>query len=242
MFKDTPQDFSKNDPFGNAINEFEKNKIPKIIRVSSDLCDDDELPIKYLFRTHEEMPPVEKKALELCEGKILDAGAGAGAHLKILKGRGFSVFALDVSPGAIKHLQKHNIPCALSPIQNFETKERYDTLLLMMNGIGISEKLEALKSFLAKCKSLLTENGQILLDSTDIKYLYEDEDDSIWIDLNSSYYGEFQFQMHFNGESGPFFNWLYVDFETLKTHARMAGLSCEKIFEDGDHYLAKLKP
>tara|TARA_B100000767_G_C19715135_1_gene514595 strand:+ start:317 stop:1045 length:729 start_codon:yes stop_codon:yes gene_type:complete len=242
MFKDTPQDFSKNDPFGNAINEFEKNKIPKIIRVSSDLCDDDELPIKYLFRTHEEMPPVEKKALELCEGKILDAGAGAGAHLKILKDRGFSVFALDVSPGAIKHLQKHNIPCALSPIQNFETKERYDTLLLMMNGIGISEKLEALKSFLAKCKSLLTENGQILLDSTDIKYLYEDEDDSIWIDLNSSYYGEFQFQMHFNGESGPFFNWLYVDFETLKTHARMAGLSCEKIFEDGDHYLAKLKP
>lgn len=242
MFKDTPQDFSKNDPFGNAIDEFEKNKIPKIIRVSSDLCDDDELPIKYLFRTHEEMPPVEKKALELCEGKILDAGAGAGAHLKILKGRGFSVFALDVSPGAIKHLQKHNIPCALSPIQNFETKERYDTVLLMMNGIGISEKLEALKSFLAKCKSLLTENGQILLDSTDIKYLYEDEDDSIWIDLNSSYYGEFQFQMHFNGESGPFFNWLYVDFETLKTHAKLAGLSCEKIFEDGDHYLAKLKP
>lgn len=242
MFKDTPQDFSKNDPFGNAIHDFEKNKIPKIIRVSSDLCDDDELPIKYLFRTHDEMPPVEKKALELCEGKILDAGAGAGAHLKILKDRGFSVFALDVSPGAIKHLKKHNIPCALSPIQNFETKERYDTVLLMMNGIGISEKLEALKSFLAKCKSLLTENGQILLDSTDIKYLYEDEDDSIWIDLNSSYYGEFQFQMHFNGESGPFFNWLYVDFETLKTHAKLAGLSCEKIFEDGDHYLAKLKP
>jgi hypothetical protein len=111
----------------------------------------------------------------------------------------------------------------------------------MMNGIGISEKLEALKPFLAKCKSLLTKHGQILLDSTDIKYLYEDEGDSVWIDLNSSYYGEFQFQMHFNGESGPFFNWLYVDFETLKTHARMAGLSCEKVFEDGNHYLAKLK-
>ncbi len=74
----------------------------------------------------------------------------------------------------------------------------------MMNGIGISEKLEALKPFLAKCKSLLSENGQILLDSTDIKYLYEDEDDSVWIDLNSSYYGEFQFQMHYKEESGPF--------------------------------------
>ena len=235
------QDFSKNDPFGNAIIDFEKNRTPKIIRVSSDLCDDDELPIEYLFRTFDGMPAVEKKALELCKGNILDAGAGAGAHLKILREKGFSIFALDVSPGAIAHLKRNNIPCALSPIQNFETSERYDTILLMMNGIGISEKLEALKPFLAKCKSLLTKYGQILLDSTDIKYLYEDEDDSVWIDLNSSYYGEFQFQMHFNGESGPFFNWLYVDFETLKTHARMAGLSCEKVFEDGNHYLAKLK-
>ena len=111
----------------------------------------------------------------------------------------------------------------------------------MMNGIGISEKLDALKPFLAKCKSLLKENGQILLDSTDIKYLYEDEDDSVWIDLNSSYYGEFQFQMHYKEESGPFFNWLYVDFETLKSHARAVGLNCNKVFEDGDHYLAKLQ-
>ena len=94
---------------------------------------------------------------------------------------------------------------------------------------------------MAKCKSLLTENGQILLDSTDIKYLYEDEDDSVWIDLNSSYYGEFQFQMHYKEESGPFFNWLYVDFETLKSHARAVGLNCNKVFEDGDHYLAKLQ-
>ncbi|MAA57698.1 MAG: SAM-dependent methyltransferase, partial [Cryomorphaceae bacterium] len=90
------QDFSKNDPFGNAIIDFEKNRTPKIIRVSSDLCDDDELPIEYLFRTFDGMPAVEKKALELCEGNILDAGAGAGAHLKILREKGFSIFALDV--------------------------------------------------------------------------------------------------------------------------------------------------
>ena len=235
------EDFSKNDPFGKAILEFDKNRTAKIIRISSDLCDDDELPIQYLFRTYDEMPAVEKKALTLCKGRVLDAGAGAGAHVKILKEEGFDVFALDVSPGAIEHLKKNHIPCALSSLQYFETKERYDTILLMMNGIGISEKLEALSSFLVKCKSLLRENGQILLDSTDIKYLYEDEDDSVWIDLNSSYYGEFQFQMHFNGESGPFFNWLYVDFDTLKTHAKMADLHCEKIFEDGNHYLAKLK-
>lgn len=233
--------FSSNDPFGNAILDYASSKEPKIIRVSSDLCDDDELPVAYLFRSYDRMPAVEKEALGLCKGKILDAGAGAGAHLKFLKEKGYSVFALDVSPGALSHLQKHNIPCALSPIQNFETNERYDTILLMMNGIGISEKLDALKPFLAKCKSLLTENGQILLDSTDIKYLYEDEDDSVWIDLNSSYYGEFQFQMHYKEESGPFFNWLYVDFETLKSHARAVGLNCNKVFEDGDHYLAKLQ-
>ena len=110
----------------------------------------------------------------------------------------------------------------------------------MMNGIGISEKLSKLQDFLSKCKSLLAENGQILLDSTDIKYLYEEDDASLWIDLNSSYYGEFQFQMHYKSESGPMFNWLYIDFKTLKEHAGEIGLSCEQVFTDEYHYLAKL--
>lgn len=234
--------FSKNDPFGQAITDFSKHKKPIIIRVSSDLCEDDELPVTYLFRTEKEMPAVEIAALKYCRGKILDAGAGAGAHLKILKNKGFEVFGLDVSPGAIAHLRLNKIPCELVQLLDFNSTEKFDTVLLMMNGIGISEKLDALGPFLSKCKSLLTKKGQILLDSTDIKYLYEEEDSSVWIDLNSSYYGEFQFQMHYKGESGPFFNWLYVDFDTLKSHAIKAGLNCVKVFEDGDHYLAKLEP
>ena len=88
-------DTSTNDPFGNAILEFAKKKKPRVIRVSSDLCDDDELPVEYLFRSHSEMPPVEKKAIELCKGKILDAGAGAGTHLKILIEKWHDVKGLD---------------------------------------------------------------------------------------------------------------------------------------------------
>tara|TARA_B110000305_G_scaffold241934_1_gene318502 strand:+ start:7331 stop:8041 length:711 start_codon:yes stop_codon:yes gene_type:complete len=233
-------DTSTNDPFGNAILEFAKKKKPRVIRVSSDLCDDDELPVEYLFRSHSEMPPVEKKAIELCKGKILDAGAGAGTHLKILIEKGHDVTGLDVSPGAIKYLKIQNIPCELVRLQEYKTQEKYDTILLLMNGIGISEKLSKLQDFLAQCKSLLAEEGQILLDSTDIKYLYKEDDSSIWIDLNSSYYGEFQFQMHYNSESGPLFNWLYIDFETLKEHAKKIGLSCEQVFKDENHYLAKL--
>lgn len=235
------EDFSKNDPFGKAILEFALNQEPKIIRVSSDLCDDDELPVTYLFRTPHEMPAVEQKALELCKGKVLDAGAGAGAHLKTLIKHKHEVLGLDVSPGAIAHMRSQSIPCRMERLQDFDTVEKFDTVLLLMNGIGISEKLSELQGFLAKCKSLLNENGVILLDSTDIKYLYEEEDSSLWIDLNSSYYGEFQFQMHYNNESGPFFNWLYVDFDTLAKHAASVGLQCKKVFTDGDHYLAKLE-
>tara|TARA_B110000046_G_C12953808_1_gene381350 strand:+ start:586 stop:1299 length:714 start_codon:yes stop_codon:yes gene_type:complete len=234
------EDTSENDPFGTAILDFAATQKPSIIRVSSDLCDDDELPVEYLFRAHQNMPSVEKEAIELCKGKILDAGAGAGTHLKVLIEKGHNVYGLDVSPGAIKYLKSKKIPCELMRLQEYNTQEKYDTVLLMMNGIGISEKLSKLQDFLSKCKSLLAENGQILLDSTDIKYLYEEDDASLWIDLNSSYYGEFQFQMHYKSESGPMFNWLYIDFKTLKEHAGEIGLSCEQVFTDEYHYLAKL--
>lgn len=229
----------KNDPIGLAITEFASTKKPTDIIVSSDICDDDIIPIEVLFRSYEEMPELEKIAIERVTGKILDVGAGAGIHSLELQDRGFEVNPIEISQGAVDYMKRVGLNAR--KINFFDLKnEHYDTILMMMNGIGIAGNLSNLEKTLLHAKSLLNEGGKLLCDSSDIKYLYEDEDGSLWMDLNSEYYGNFRFQMSYKKERGPWFDWLYVDFDNLFKAASNVGLKAKRIYEHEDHYLAEI--
>ncbi|MFM7663128.1 MAG: class I SAM-dependent methyltransferase [Bacteroidota bacterium] len=227
------------DPIGKAILDFHRTRKPKDIIVSSDLTDDDIIPIEVLFRSYEEMPNLEKRALDLAQGKILDIGAGAGPHSTYLKSQGFYVKAIDSSPGAIEYLKNQGIEAECRNILDLKD-ETYDTLLLLMNGIGIAGKKSTLVPFLKHLKTLLNHQGQILCDSSDVKFLYEEEDGSYWMDLNSEYYGDFQFQMHYGKESSQVFPWLYVDYDTLHSAAVACGFLCRRLEVEENHFLAQL--
>lgn len=227
------------DPIGEAIQTFSRTKKPGDIIVSSDICEDDIIPIEVLFRNYEEMPELEKIALDLAKGKVLDVGAGAGVHSLELMTRGLHVEAVDLSQGAVSYMKSKGIPARTANFFDLK-EEKYDTLLMLMNGIGIAGKLSNLEKTLRHTKELMNKGGKIICDSSDIKYLYEDEDGSMWIDLNTEYYGNFRFQMKFNKEKGPWFNWLYVDFDNLFKAAKNVGLKARRVFEQDDHYLAEL--
>lgn len=230
---------AKNDPIGAAILDFAATGKSQNIVVASDLCEDDVIASGYLFRSLKEMPPLEKKALGRCSGKVLDIGAGAGSHAKILKEKGLDVTALEPSEGAVQYMNSIGLTTIQETIQQ-HTNATYDTLLLLMNGVGLAGKLEHLESFLEHAKSLLNPGGKIVCDSTDIQYLYEEEDGSIWMDLNAEYYGNFKFQMTYNNHQTEWFDWLYVDFERLKTAAEKTGFAIELLYEKDDHYLVEL--
>lgn len=229
----------KGDPVGTAILDYIKTRKPDDIIVSSDICEDDVIPVEVLFRNQIEMPDLELMALESCKGKVLDVGAGAGAHSKELIDRGLDVDSIEISDGAVQYMK--SIGLNARKINFFDLKnDKYDTILMMMNGIGIAGKLSNLENTLLHAKSLLQPGGKILCDSSDIKYLYEDEDGALWVDLNSEYYGNFRFQMKFKKEKGPWFDWLYVDFDNLFNAAKNVGLNAKKILDQDDHYLAEI--
>jgi precorrin-6B methylase 2 len=231
-----------NDPFGEAIQDYiEKGKAPDLT-VNSNYTEDESIPVSYLFRTEKEMPALEKAALKLCKGKILDVGAAAGCHTLVLQKKGFNVTALEISELAVDALQKRGIQKVIQEdILSFSEK-KYDTLLLLMNGTGIGGTINGLKKLLLHLKSLLNEKGQILIDSSDIKYLFEEEDGSMWVDMaNPKYYGEMEYELSYK-KSKSKFDWLFVDFDTLKKICVKLGLSCDLV-KEGDHfeYLARLK-
>jgi SAM-dependent methyltransferase len=228
------------DPIGEAILDFAATRKPNDIIVSSELCEDDIIPLEVLFRSQKDMPELELHALKLCRGDILDVGAGAGVHCTALQNKGMNVFAIESSAGATKHLKNINIPVDNVLFENFKPNRKFDTILMLMNGIGIAGTLGQLKATLLHAKSLLKSGGQLLCDSSDIRYLYEDDDGATWMNLNAEYYGNFRFQMHYKKTSGPWFDWLYVDYDSLHIIANKVGFSCKRISEQEHHFLAQL--
>ncbi len=227
------------DPIGLAIQTYSKFKKPFDILVHADLCEDDIIPIEVLFRTFEEMPDAEKLALSKVKGKILDVGAGAGVHSLELMDRGFSVRAIDISSGAVDFMKSQQIDAVQSSFLNFK-EGKYDTILMLMNGIGVAGKLSNLKHTLDHARKLLNKGGALYCDSSDIKYLYEEEDGSYWLDLVTEYYGNFRFQMSYKQAKSEWFDWLYVDYDSLHKIATEVGFTCRKIHDDENHFLAEL--
>ena len=231
------------DPMGYAIADyFSKGKAGRL-RVFSSQFEEDEIPVDQLFRTFDEMPILEQKALELAQGKILDCGAGSGCHALALQDLGKDVEAIDISPRSVEVMQKRGIQHAYC-VNLFDDNflHRYDTILMLMNGSGIIGKLENMGVFFSKMKQLLNPGGCIYMDSSDLRYLFEDEDGSFLVDLAGGYYGEIDFQMQYKQVKGEPFDWLYVDFQTLFYYAQENGFKAELV-QEGEHYdyLACLK-
>ena len=231
------------DLFGKAILDFQTNNSTEDLITETTISEEDEMSVAYLFRDFSGMPKLEQQALLLSKGKVLDVGCGAGSHsLYLQNDKKLEVTAIDISNNAVAACQLRGVSNVNKiAILEFNSDEKFDTILLLMNGTGIFGKLENVSNYLQKLKSLLAENGQILIDSSDIIYLFdEDEDGGKWIE-SDKYYGELEFTISYKGEKEAPFPWLYMDYNTLQNAAVANGLKCELVLE-GDHfdYLAKL--
>lgn len=224
------------DPMGAAILDFQKQGKAARLRVLSSMFEEDEMPVTHLFRSVSKMPLLEQKALQLAKGRVLDIGAGAGCHTLALQEKGFTVKAIDISPLSCEAMKLRGVKDA-ECINLFDDHlgTGFDTILLLMNGTGIAGKIEHLPALFQRLKALLNPSGQILIDSSDLKYIYENEDGSFDINLNGAYYGEVDYQMIYKNVKGDRFDWLYVDFPLLKSIAETYGLHGELVAE-GEHY------
>jgi SAM-dependent methyltransferase len=227
------------DVFGTAILDYQQGNYTEDLVTSTSISEEDVLPLPYLFRDFSEMPVLEQAALKLAKGRVLDIGCGAGSHSLYLASEGLEVKSIDISKGAIKACQLRGLKNAeVLDVMNETTS--FDTLLLLMNGSGIFKSLAHTPSVLNHLKTLLNPEGQILIDSSDIRYMYQDDDGGYWMDCNKEYYGELDYTVRYK-EKEETFSWMYLDFERLKIACNQVGLNCELV-KEGPHFdfLAKL--
>ncbi len=224
------------DIYGQVLLDFYNRQPPEKLWLNNNYGEPEEMPAEVFFRGEEDMPEAELLALQLCRGEVLDIGSGTGSHTLILQERGFDVTAVEISPGAAAVMQKRGVKTVVQQdVFQYKT-EKFDTLLLLMNGIGLTQNLTGLDRFLQHAKTLLLPGGQLIFDSSDLTYLYED------LPLpKNKYYGEIQYRYEYKNQQGSWFNWLYIDQKTLLKIASTNGWKAEIVYEDDmDLYLARL--
>lgn len=229
------------DPMGAAIYDFHRNGSADVLKVYSSDFDDDEIPVSDLFREYEDMPYIERVALDLAAGRILDVGAGSGCHSLALAKAGKESVAIDISPLSVEVMRERGVDARLVNLYDESFAEKFDTVLMLMNGTGIIGTLENMETFFTRIRQLLNPGGCVLIDSSDLRYLFEEEDGSLMIDLADDYYGLVDYQMQYKDVLGEPFDWLYVDFDTLAYYAEENGFIAEMV-ANGEHYdyLARL--
>ncbi len=223
------------DLHGRAIRDYYQNKSSPLLLHTS-YGETEDMPVEVFFREEEDLSVLENLALIECSGSVLDIGAGAGAHALMLQARDFEVTALENSPGCVEVMRQSGVKQVVN--QDFRHhRQKYDTLLVLMNGLGLAGKLSGVQQLLKTLKGLLNPDGQLLIDSSDISYLFED--DNIQPDVD--YYGNIRYQYEYKGTKGDWFDWVYVDSETLLNEAVKADLKAEIMHQDeNDQYLARL--
>ncbi len=223
------------DLWGRALIDYHRGATEEPLILHSSFGEPEAVPVDVFFRSSAVFSDMETYAMELADGSILDVGAGTGCHSLFLQAQGKRVTALEKSPGACSVMRAAGVERVVEgDIHSFQGSG-FDTVLLMMNGLGLAGTLDQLAGFLKQVFNSLSAGGQVLADSCDIHYLYSE------LKLpETPYYGEQQYFYEYKGQRDPSFHWLFVDVISLRKAAAKANLSVQVVYEEQDQYLVRI--
>lgn len=226
------------DPLGRMLLDYLDGDSDAFLDVESPTMDMWKMEGRIMFRNYSAMDALERLALEMCYGRIVDVGAGSGCHSLWLREQGLEVYPIDISPGCVRTMLRQGIAQANQRSFFSLQGEEYDTVLMLMNGLGICGTIEGVNLFLQYIDTILARGGQVLVDSTGLDI--EDDDNDIDIE-EAGYVGETEFVMTYGPVRSDPFSWVYLDYDTLEMLAGYHSLRCESLFSGPDgRYLARI--
>lgn len=225
-------------PYAAAMRAYQDGDVDAGIRLRSSLGEDETLPAGVFFRA--EFFPFEAYALELARGRVLDLGAGVGPHALELQRRGLDVLAVDNCGPLVDIMLERGVRRAIRRDFRWWRGPRFDTVLLLMNGVGPTATLAGLERFLASAGAFLAPGGQLLVDSA------EAVPEPVGPDANhgwppaGDYAGQAWIDLEFGRIRGRPFRELYADVETLQEIAVRVGWATDVAFEADGAFLLRL--
>ncbi len=219
---------SDHDPLGKMLLDYLQGDSKAYVEVKSPTVEMWIMTGATLCREYHEMDELDREALRYCAGTILDVGACGGSHSLYLQNNGFMVDALDISPGCIEAMRIRGVRNLVHNNLFNLTTRKYDTLLMLMNGLGVCGTIDGCNLFLQFIRELLLSGGQVLADSTDLSLYYDVKPDY----STENYFGETEMVMKYKKCKSAPFNWLYIDFDILQSLCTFNDLHCDMLYSD----------
>jgi predicted TPR repeat methyltransferase len=230
---------ARNEPadiFGRALNDYYKGRFRPPLILHNRYGDPEEIPVEGYFYDENSFSEMEDFALSLCRGRTLDVGAAAGRHTLTLQSRGLDVTGLEISRRCCNLMKERGLKKVVHADIIQWRSENFDTIILMMNGIGLAGSVEGLRRLLAHLKGLLAIGGQVIFDSSDVSYVYEHMQMP-----TDRYYGEIDYRYEYRKQMDEWFSWLYIDKDKMSEISLESGWRLQVIYEDSDGtYLGRL--
>jgi SAM-dependent methyltransferase len=217
-------------PQGAAARDHFEGRRPAVVRVHSVGGGAEDVDAACFFRNPGQMDAWELRALQLCDGRVLDIGAGAGCHALALQEQRLDVVAVDTCPAFVEVMMARGVVDARCMAPSEVDDGPFDRLLLLMHGLGIAGDADGLRWLLADAHRLVTADGMILLDSRDPGEACDEPG-----------LGVAELRLEYAGEMGPPFPWLFAGAEALERIAADVGWGTEVVLQEADgRYLARL--
>ena len=186
--------------------------------VESDRAATEAYQMASFFASYTKWNPIEQQAIDKCQGHVLDIGAGAGRHALELQARGLEVTAVEpdgeLAKLCISRGLKHIVHSTWQHCNALPTPP--DTILLLMNGLGLAGYHDKLLYLARFCFSTLKPGGQVLADSSEILYLPP----SPKLHRGND---EIYFRFTYDGQFSEWFSWLFASPAFVKATFTKAG-------------------
>jgi len=217
-------------PQGAAAQDHLGGRRPAVVRVHSDGGKPEDVDAAVFFREPAEMGSWELRALQLCQGRVLDVGAGAGCHALALQERGLEVVAVETCDAFVEVMRARGVMDARCAALAEVEDGPFDRLLLLMHGLGIAGNPDGLRWLLADAHRLVAREGCVLLDSRDPGEACDEPG-----------FGVAVMRFEYSGVMGPTFPWLFAGVEALERLAAEVGWETNVVLREPDgRYLASL--
>jgi len=217
-----------------AINDHLLNLEEKQIQVWLNQKKEEDYMASYFLRSREDMPKHEVLALSLAVGEILDIGAGAGAHTVELCNANKNVTALELNHDLAEIIKNRcDAKVLAEDIFKWKAKVKYDTILLLMNGLGIAQTKEKVPELLEKVKHLLAIHGKAYVELTDYNFSTE-------YDHEITAENEVTFRLKYGSRFSEEMSWIYPSLTEVENHCHALSLRIKILYQEDETLLLEL--
>lgn len=206
----------------------------------------DSIPGSSYLAKFEAWPQIERRAMELVRGRVIDLGCGAGRVALYLQRKGYDVLGFDISPLALRVCKERGLrKTRRGSIHDPRfARNSFDTAIMFGNNFSLLGTPTRATKVLSRLHRILSKGGLILAETLD-PYDTKEQAHLAYHKMNEKKgqpAGQVRMRVRYKQYATPWFYWLLLSRDEMRALGRRAGFEVTRcIGSSGPRYVGVLR-